>query len=433
MTFIDDIAAKALPSVYVEGRRLPDAVTFYVGNQRFDGWEEIAISRSMEQMTSSFNITVHDKWKENKEPWQLTPNKPINVKIGTENVITGYIDSVDVDISNDDRTMQISGRDKTCDLVDCSAIFGLSEFKNIKIETLAKKFADNFGIKVIVETDTGNAFDKVKIKQGETVFEMLSRLAKLRGLLLLSSTLGELIITNRAGGDFGAEPSVSGSGVSESKDIFGKPTRKNLKKNFDFTPPTNLEKSNVSLIQGENILTASATYDYTDRFQTYLVKGQSQGSDIFNKKNVTSVSAKSRDKGVNRTRPLLIVADGSVDQKTAQKRANWEANVRATRAVDVSVVVQGWQKTVGGEIWKPNELVRLESGYIGVESDMLVVAVTFKKTVNSGTLTTMKLTRPDAFNPDNDEVSIANDPTQSLGWASQTASSVAKSLEELFS
>jgi len=292
----------------------------------------------------------------------------------------GFIDRLDVDISNDDRRVEITGRDLTGDLVDSSAPTEPSEFKNITILQLAQKFAIPFGIATIADVDILPPFPKYTVKQGETIFELLSRAAALRGLLLITNELGNLIITNRS------------SAFSQVR-------------------------SPVPLVQGKNILNARASYDNSDRFQTYIAKGQSEGNEVFNGVNVTSPIGSAVDSGIFRPRQKTVIADGSTDFAGAQKRANWEATVRAAKSVEVEIKVQGWQKIPGGGLWKINELVNIDAGYLGIEAnELLIFSVNFSKSLGGGTVTTLGLTRADAYIPNQPALTPVSDPQTNLGW-----------------
>lgn len=430
---LDNVAKQAFPSIFQNGQRLKDAVTVSIGSQVYDAWKAVRINRSMEQLAGSFAVTMADRWRPDGSEWPLRPGEQCLISIGRNAVLNGYIDQINVSMSNDERTLEIIGRDKTADLIDSSVIdpFGSGEFKNVTLKQLAYKFATAlYGIPVVEKVDTGKAFTKISIKPGESVFQFLERAAKLRGILLLTDQVGNLVLTNRAGGDVGEEPSVSSDG-SVSTDIYGRPTAKNLKEKFDFTGSLNLTKSPTDLIQGQNILSAQATYDYTERYQTYIVKGQAAGTDIFNRAQVSQVEATATDEAVKRRRTKLIVADSSVDKASAQKRANWEAIVRASKAVDVNIKVQGWLRS-DDSIWRVNELVNVDCGMIGLKSPMLVTNVTFSQSHNEGTITTLKLTRPDAYASDTDTVPESKDPTQKLGWGEVGIGGLIKTLGDTF-
>ena len=379
----ETIINTSLPGVFDKGKGILDAVTVLVGTNLFDSWNSVAISRNMNSLCGGFSLSFTDKWKQSKSKWDLKPGETIHIKIGLEPVLTGYIDSLDVSISNEDRTISISGRDKTADLIDCSAVHVPGEFKKLSISAIAAILCLPFGVPVISKLSPNPIIQKWTIKEGESVFENLVRGASSVGALLLTDALGNLLIENRA-----------------------------LSNAYD--------KSSTDLIQGENIISASATYDNSDRYQSYAVKGQSSGDDFYNGAVITAPTASASDQGVLRYRPKVVIAEGNVDTTLAQSRANWEANIRAAKAVNVRVTVQGWLKA-NKTLWKVNELVRCTAPYVGIDSDMLISGVSFNKSVDQGTTTTLTLTRQDAFNPA-PSLAKSKDPTNNLGWDSVFAS-----------
>lgn len=406
-----------LPSLFDGPDRLVDAVSIVVGTKAYSAWQSVSIGKDLDSLCSTFSIEMADKWKQTGGEWPIKTGAPMMVRIGKETVMNGYIDKLDVSVSNEDRSITANGRDRTGDLVDSSALSDKNQFKNVTVKDLCDHFCSLYGIPVLVTAkDIGKKFSSFSTKQGETVFECLERAAKLRGLLLTSNYVGALVITNRAGGNIEAVPSV-----------------KNLKTEYDFlkdalAAATQLRSPN-DLVQGENIISASASYDNTDRFQQYLAKGQSAGTDSLFGIAATQPQAAAFDRGIERFRPKIVIAEGNADIVACQKRAAWEATVRAAKACQVNVVVQGWLRS-DKTLWAINELVNLQASYIGIPNQqMLVVGINFTKD-QRGTLTTLKLTRPDAFNPKL-IVEESNDPLKKLGWSKISPADRAKQVNKL--
>lgn len=375
-------ALTSLTNVFRDGTLIPDAVTVILSERGiiYDGWTTVRIGRSLNQLAANFSIALIDKWKEQRLPWFLKPGVKLVVKIGSFPVINGFIDRLDVSISNNERRIEITGRDQTGDLVDSSAPTEPAEFKNVSILTLAQKFCLPFAIPVFADVNILPPFPKFTVKQGETIFEMLQRAANLRGLLLLSDELGNLRITNRSSA-------------------------------------ASLTVSPTPLVQGANIIFAKASYDNSERFQTYIAKGQSEGNDLIFGLNVTSPIGTSIDGGITRPRQKTVIADGSTDFAGAQKRANWENTVRAAKSIDISVTVQGWQQFPGGPLWQINQLVNVDIGYLGVQTTQLLISsLQFTKSLSDGTITVLNLTRRDAYIPEQAVLNPANDPQETLGW-----------------
>jgi len=144
-----------------------------VGTEVYDSWESVEIVKSIDSLCSAFSVGVSDKWRNLGENWTLTPGELVRLAIGSDAVFNGYIEKLDAEIADGSRSIAISGRDRTCDIVD-SSVVGANEYKNVDLLDLGKKLCfEVFGIKVTSDTDIGGKFPVWKIKPGETVFETL--------------------------------------------------------------------------------------------------------------------------------------------------------------------------------------------------------------------------------------------------------------------
>lgn len=349
-----------------------DAATFYANNKIFEGFKNMDYSKAMTALAGSFQLTFTDKWKIEREDFELKPGVRIHSHIGKEALFEGYVSRFNVNITSGSRNLTISGRDRTADLVDCSHT-GPSEFNDLGIKEIAEQMTKPFGIKVLNPdlVNLGAKFDKYTIRQGETVFEALNRAAKLRELILLTSTHGNLVLTKRAN-----------------------------------------KRAGTELVEGVNMTLTGATFDESERFSEYTVKSQQSGilADI---DQTTKSKAVSRDKGVNRFRPTVIVADNASDADGAQKRANHENSFKTAKSLIVSVAVVGWRKK-DGDLWNINELVPVQVPSIGIRETLLINKVTYKRSEN-GRSVDLELIRKDAFLFE-DEKSADSDPLASLGW-----------------
>ncbi len=319
----------------------------------YGGWKSINVHLGIEEASSSFDIGLTEIWPEQKTEREIFSGDACTVKIAGEIAITGYNDSVNVSYDNGNHSVNVRGRDKTADLVDCSAIHKAGEWRNVKLDQIAKDICAPFGIKVRIETDTGAAFKVWAIEPGETAFANLDRAAKHRGVLLTTDGTGELIIARA------------------SKKALG-----------------------ITLQRGENILSASAEDNAEQRFSQYIVKGQAAGDDSTNGEAVTSQKASSKDSGVKRYRPLIIVSEEQGDISSFKKRADFEANVRAGRARSASITVQGFSHAKG--LWRPNQLVTVRDPWLKLNRDMLISEVDFTMD-ESGSRSALKLALPEAY------------------------------------
>lgn len=364
------MAEPKAPTPIDGGVTVDNAATFYVDKKVYEGFKNLKLSRNLTQLTGSFEITLVDKWRVDQEDFELKPGLEIACRLGDTPLYQGYIDRLSISLSSGSRNLTISGRDKTGDLVDCS-ILGNNEFNNMTLDAIAKELVKPFGIGIVLFADVGKPFKKFTVNQGETVFEALERLAKQRELLLTSSPVGNLVF--------------------EKKGVV---------------------RATSELIEGVNILQAAVTFDNTERFSEYHVKGQAPGL-IGSANDNTKGKGLAKDNGIERYRPTLILADNPADSGGAQQRAQWESSFRAAKGMQVSVMTQGWTQK-GGELWATNQTVHIDCRSLGLKQDMLIQRVRFEQSEN-GRRTELELIRPDAFEFKT-ELKKEDDPLDLLGW-----------------
>jgi len=338
----------------VKGRVLPDAVSVLVGGKTYDGWQTVAIQKSIKSIANSFSISLHDRFAGLQAQWPLKPGVSTKVNIGQERVITGRIEKLDVNYQPGSRGFTISGRSKPGDLVDCSHT-GKCEYKNITLDALARELVAPFGIKVFLSVDTPDIIAKVAVKPGETVFEVLDRQARLQGFFWISTRGGNIRLTRA-----GRLPSFS------------------------------------SLSQDINIEGATASFDDSKRHNEYLVKGQGAGLPDFFAKDVTQPEGQAKDAGVTRHRPLVILAEGNVDSAKAKIRAQWEASSRLAKAIRVTCTVDGWTQE-DGSLWGINQITHLKSAFLGINGKMLISDLIHKRANGGGTTTDLTLVDPQSY------------------------------------
>lgn len=331
-------------------------VTLKAGGQIHDGWKSVEIRKSMETLAGSFDVSLTEKWPGVDIPRAIRRNQLCLVQIDGLDVIAGHVDRISPSYDKDEHTIQIAGRDAAADLVDCSAVHTPGEWHDQPLPAIAADIAKPFGIQIRMDGDAGARFTKFTIEQGESGFEALDRLCRMRALLASSDGLG-IIRIGRAGTD----------------------------------------RASVTLERGVNILGAKILVNDTNRFSRYIVKGQRQGNDFLAPDQIAQPSATVEADTMGRYRPLIVLAEDATDGARARDRGKWEANVRSARSWRAQIHVQGWRENgETGSLWRPNVLVRLRDDWIGIDRDLLIVAVTFGKS-DDGTTTTLDLMPEKAF------------------------------------
>lgn len=324
-----------------------------VNGRIYDGWTDVRIRRGIDQISGAFALTVSERRPSSTSARPIKRGDKCSVAVEGTTLITGYVDDVLVQYDSRQHSLQIIGRDATGDLVDCSAMNLPGRWENRNLVQIAQALCKPFGIKVCAEVGTGDNFRAFALQPGETVFEAIERMCRLRGVLPVSNGLGALLIT-RAGSS----------------------------------------KVPVRLVQGENILAAAGQLSWRQRHSFYVVKGQDSGFDQSTPEQNSGPKGEATDPGVTRYRPLMIVSENPANSAQLKERALWEASVRRGRSAVARITVQGWQHVKG--LWQPNQLVGVTSEWLQLEGDLLIYAVTMIKD-GDGTRTDLEVCSPSAF------------------------------------
>ncbi|QUM72177.1 phage baseplate assembly protein [Sphingopyxis granuli] len=333
----------------------PPRAALKIDGRRYEGWTSLRIIRSIESAAGEFALELATREFTDAPRWPLRTGDPCSIEVDGETVIRGYIDTVDPQFDAEGYAISVSGRDRTADLVDCSAVHKPGSWTGQSIEAIAAELAKPFGLKVSAKADTGAKVKRFALQQGETAYAAIDRLARYRGLLTVSNTDGDIELIRPGAGAIVAR-----------------------------------------LVEGQNILGGRASHDAKDRFSQYIVKGQASGDDRVNGKAAAAVKGEASDPGVSRYRPLILIGEDQSTTAGVRNRAAFEATTRAAKSQRATVPVVGWRRP-DGQLWTPNVLVSLISPFLLIDGTMLVSEVAYVKD-DRGTVTELTVTPPEAFN-----------------------------------
>lgn len=338
------------------GKTLNEAVTIFLnGKTAFHGWKNVTINKNLDDLVNTFSLGVSSKFSKENGRWPIQKGMTVKINIDEETVIKGHIETIDASTSPQQSSLDFGGRSKAGDLVDCT-VEPPYEYKDIEFEALVKELLKGYGIDVFLSV-IPKKIDKFGTKPGETVFTALDRLARKQGFLWVSTAEGNIRLTR-------ASRARAFSEIEE----------------------------------GVNMKSGKLHIDETMRHSFYKVIGQSNATDEYNSKNASQPSGSAEDKGIKRFRPLTLIGEGTFDVEKATTRAQWEASVRAAKAYTVSVRVVGWRQA-NGILWGVNQLVRVRSKRLGVDSELLAASITHIDNDTTGPVTDLNLIRPDAYTP----------------------------------
>jgi prophage tail gpP-like protein len=333
---------------------MADVVTLAIDGQRYEGWKAVRITRAIDTLSGDFSLQLTDRERQGADRLKLRAGSACEVQVDGETLITGFIDRVIASIDGGSHSLSIDGRDKSADLIDCSAVPKFSSWVNVPLETIASQIAAPFGITITARASTKPAIRRFALQQGESVFAAIDRLCRYRGLLAVSTADGMIELVTPMQGT-----------------------------------------ASMRIEEGENALALSITHDVSERFSEYLLKGQSSGDDMLSGKAAAGPSGKASDPGVKRYRPLLLIGEEQSDADGLARRAKWEATTRAARAQEASVTVQGW-RMANGALWNRNVIAQLVAPSLYVDAPMLVTSATLERS-DRGTVTSLLMSPPEAY------------------------------------
>lgn len=379
-----------------------DVVRLVVDGKEYGGWKSVRIEAGIERQARSFVLDVTDRWPGQTDiPRRIQPGDLCQVYIGSDLMLTGYVDATPIKYDGRQVTVGVRGRSKTADLVDCCPVppgesisLGgghwrdvvgpngkkpayvaipaktAGQFRNQKLESIAAALAAPYGVRVITEVDTGAVIIDHQVQIGETVFESIDRMMRIRHLLSTDNAQGDLVFID-----------VGSTG-----------------------------RADTALELGKNIREGSTELDYTGVFSTYICKGQrtgsdtSYGADISEEEgeaedevttNVVGETATTTDARAKRRRVLVIKQSGQADGGTCKDRAEYERAFRAAKALQTNYTVSGWRQQ-SGKLWLPNQLVRVRDSLIGFDAEMVTAEVAWILDAQ-GQRTEIKVGPPDGY------------------------------------
>ena len=154
----------------------------------YTGWQSVMVVRSIETMAGRFSLNLTDN-----APFVVPKSSAVELFLNDEKIISGYSDSINYEISSNEYSLSIDGRDKTGDLMDCSTLIPSQELINVTLKEIIDSVIEPFGITAIYNQNPADKFKKFSLQQ-ESAYEAIERATRLRGVLASSNQDGQIII-----------------------------------------------------------------------------------------------------------------------------------------------------------------------------------------------------------------------------------------------
>lgn len=336
------------------------------GGKRYRNWTTVRLRRDVGTWASDFMLTVAEPSKKGSgwEGLKLKPGDPVQITLAGFKFLTGVVETRQVVLTAQAHAVQIVGLSVTEAPVKGSMVTSQLDFKGYGFPAIARSVLAPYGIKFKLNNAPAGIEKPFKIEHGfpgETVFQFLERLARQRGIFITDNADGDLV---------GAEVDTSAS-------------------------------SAATLEEGRNIYEASAIITDASFRSEYVGFSQIPGSDDAWGKAASQLSAKAESTVFKRHRPLVFAADRPSTKEDLAQRIDREQAQRIGTSVQISIVVKGWLKPGGKELWKEGEMISVRSPSIFPMKDptmkLAVQAVTFAQDSVRGSTTTLDLVLPEAL------------------------------------
>lgn len=340
-----------------------------INGVRYERFISYRVSRSIEDGASVFELTIPFFFDQQLD---FRPSYEVVLYIGKEKIFTGIIEKMTGTETRSERSVTISGRDSSRNLID-QTLGSKLEFKGpTKFDTVIKKVNAliNSTQKVINKTGENFTFATDEQISGATtdkVFDFIEKLARSKECFLSSDTEGNLLITR-------AEK---------------KPGLNNVKLLSYAIDP-----------QGyNNVLESGFTNDISERYGVYRV--HAQGNPVGASKNLTakqisSRSAKAFDPEIDQSRVLDLQAEAETASiNDLKRRAQWEATVRKARSLEYNCKIKDHH--INKTLLTTNMVVEVINQSFGIEQPLLVKDITYVLDRKEGASTDLTLISPDAY------------------------------------
>lgn len=322
------------------------------------------VNIQLDQFCNSFSFTTT---KTLQGEYNIFPEDECKIFINDKVAITGVIDSVSPSEDADSSTVSVSGRDRTCDIVDSDLPEGISLSGDFTLVTVIEKVLTALGltdIKVVNQIEDLRAFTKSDIVSAEVdknCFDFINEYAQKVSAILTTNAEGNIVIT-RAGTDRYSDKLLNDIGNEEN-----------------------------------NIISSSAGYDYSQRYYKYIVYSQSNANTQTTNVSIDNVAQKgiAIDDEIRESRVMVIKANNACGSSNCQEIATLEANVRRANSLKYSCEVYGFESN-DKQLWKVNKLIQVYDVDNDIDSELLIKGVTFN-IGNNGSTTSLELALADAY------------------------------------
>lgn len=347
-------------------------ILFEVKGKRFSGFDKIEVETSLDSITGNFTIATAGNIP--SDFLDGIQKAAVKIIIEEEQVLNGFVDTINIDYTPTSHILTISGRDKTSDILDSTIGESLNFQGTKKLEDIIKQTLSIHkitGIEVINEVSDLADFEEIEISTptpGDKIFAFLALLAKRKQVFLTTDGKGNIIISRS-------------SGIRIEEKLI----------NLSGNPNGNLKRGNIS-------------FNFANRFNRYKTMSQENTGkagilvSFFSSASIEDSGDKiSVDSAIRESRSLTTIEEESYTKKQAQNKADWQNNFRQIEGLSYSLTVANHRRAPSSGIWRPGQLVVIEDDFTETQALMLINRVVYNEDTTTGETSQIELVRKDAY------------------------------------
>lgn len=326
-----------------------ETVTVALGGGSFSGWEAVSVAYAVEQAARTARLTVSDY----AGAMPFMPGVPCVLTATGTTILTGHVRTVSPRHEGSDHSIDLEIVSRAVDAVECSVDHPTGYLKDKSLDEIAREF-DSCGVGILCSENFPKEA-RTYLNAGASLFSTIEPVARSHDALIYDTAEGQLRLAKK---------------------------------------PRGRHAGALTIGDGGNIISASATLTEDGRHSPVIVRGQSsrgQGAPALR------LEGRAIDAGVMRYRPLIRVLETEATSAKVKGRAERAVKRAAGYSREAQITVAGWRDG-GGRIWEPHFIVAVDDPRIYLRQDMAIKSVTLDQSMSEGTTATLTLCDPRALN-----------------------------------
>lgn len=335
-------------------------------------------------------------------PTDVTRGAPVQVKVGGDTVMTGRVDRVQRNVSRDQVTLSLSGRDGAAILVDCAAPIFTS--RQVTLNEVITQVVRPLGVsKIRLNAESSLRNDKISMEPGERAWDTLLRAAAARGLWPWFEPNGTLVI---GGPDYSAPPVATLILRRDGKgnNVLSLTDESSIERSFSVLTILAQGHAHTTKQQSLTIIEPNAEESVSTQSETLDDDGSDDSIEMDTGTAETGqhgLKYAVSDPSVTYYRPDIRVVHDVDDLAQVQYRARKVMADGRLAGYSLTAIVKG-HRTSDNVLWQPGQRIHVISEPHGLDAIYFLMGRTLGGGRPGGKTTTLRLKEngiwiPDAF------------------------------------